>query len=86
MDPDLRDAAEEEAQRAIRLAWAQLRPTIPWGDTYEGFTPAGREVCFERAYLWDTVVGGDIRLELSVYEPRDYEHGVTIETLIPRAF
>ncbi len=23
-----------------------------WSDTFEGFTPEGREVCFERAYLW----------------------------------
>jgi hypothetical protein len=75
---DLETAAREELERACTLGWRELSKLTPWGDTYEGFTPDGRDVSFERSYLWDIDEGGDIRVEVTVYEPRDYEEGVTL--------
>ncbi len=81
---DLGEAAEEEIGRAMTLGWRELAKLTPWGDTFEGFTPEGREVCFERSYLWEADTGGDIRVEVTVYEPRSYEDGVRITRVIPR--
>jgi hypothetical protein len=69
-------AAKEELERAVTLGWRAIAKHTPWGDTYEGFTPGGREVCFERTYLWEGDPGGDIRVEVTVYEPQSYEEGV----------
>jgi hypothetical protein len=81
---DLRDAAEDELGRACTLAWKDLARHTPWGDTYEGFTPGGREVCFERSYLWDGPPGSDIRVEVTVYQQNDYEGGVRLTASIAR--
>ncbi len=81
---DLAAAAEDELDRACTMQWRQLTRHTPWGDTFEGFTPGGREVCFERGYLWDAAPGGDIRVEVTVYEAHDYEKGVRLTRLIPR--
>lgn len=81
-ETDLEDAAREELDRACTLGWKQLAAHTPWGDTFEGFTPAGREVCFERSYLWAGEPGGDIRVEVTVYEPRAYEEGVSLHRSI----
>jgi hypothetical protein len=81
---DLGEAAEEEIGRAMTLGWPELSKLTPWGDTFEGFTPLGREVCFERSYLWEAESGGDIRVEVTVYEPRSYEDGVRLTRVIPR--
>lgn len=81
---DLEAAAHEELERALSLGWAQLAKHTPWGDTYEGFTPGGRAVCFERSYLWEGEPGGDIRVEVMVYEPKDYEDGVKLTREISR--
>lgn len=75
---DLEAAAHEEMERACDLGWARLAQVTPWGDTYEGYTPEGRDVCFERNYLWAGDPGFDIRVEVVVYEPRDYEHGARL--------
>jgi hypothetical protein len=83
-EDDLETAAREELERACTLGWRELAKLTPWGDTYEGFTAEGREVSFERSYLWDTETGGDIRVEVTVYEPRDYEEGVTLTRSIPQ--
>ena len=49
------------------------------------FTPEGREVCFERNYLWDDEPGlSDIRVEVTVYQPSAYEKGVRLTRSIPR--
>jgi hypothetical protein len=69
-------AAKEELERAVTLGWSAISKHTPWGDTFEGFTPDGRQVCFERTYLWEDEPGGDIRVEVTVYEPQDYEEGV----------
>lgn len=81
---DLAEAAQEELERACTLGWRQLSSHTPWGDTFEGFTPAGREVCFERSYLWDDDPGGDIRVEVNVYEPRAFEAGVRLTRKITK--
>ncbi len=81
---DLSAAAVDELDRAMTLGWKQLSGLTPWGDTFEGFTPEGRDVCFERSYIWDRDAGGDIRVEVRVYEPRSYEDGVVITRLISR--
>ena len=67
LQDDLRAAADEELERARTLNWRQLSEIMPWGDQFEGFTPQGRAVCFERNYLWEDQPGGDIRVEVSVY-------------------
>ncbi|MBS0362106.1 MAG: hypothetical protein JSR98_12060 [Proteobacteria bacterium] len=81
---DLEAAALEELDQAAGLGWKQLSGLTPWGDTFEGFTPAGREVCFERSYLWENAAGGDIRIEVTVYEPQAYEHGARAARTIAR--
>ncbi|HEX3700799.1 MAG TPA: hypothetical protein VHV27_09010 [Phenylobacterium sp.] len=81
---DLAEAAREEIERACTLGWRQLADHTPWGDTFEGFTPLGRAVCFERSYLWEDQPGGDIRVEVNVYEPIAYEAGVRLTRSIPR--
>lgn len=84
LQDDLMAAAVDELDRAMTLGWPQLAKATPWGDTFEGFTPEGREVCFDRAYIWEHETGGDIRVEVNVYEPRSYEDGVTVTRLIER--
>lgn len=81
---DLADAAEEELARACGLGWRDLSQVTPWGDTYEGFTPAGRSACFERNYLWESEPKGDIVVEVVVYQPEAYERGVRLSRTIPR--
>jgi hypothetical protein len=76
LDEDLAAAAEDELDRALTLGWRELAKVTPWGDTFDGFTPDGRDVCFERAYMWEGDPGFDIRVEITVYEPRAYEAGV----------
>ena len=81
---DLEAAAREELDRACTLKWRQLMRHTPWGDTFEGFTPQGRAVCFERNYLWDAGGDGNIRVEVVVYEAHAYEKGVRLTRLIRR--
>jgi len=84
VETDLEDAAREELDRAMTLGWRQLAALTPWGDTFEGFTPGGREVCFERSYLWEHEAGGDIRVEVNVYERHAYEEGARLTRSIAR--
>jgi hypothetical protein len=81
---DLQAAAQDEIERACTLGWRDLAAHTPWGDTFEGFTPQGREVCFERNYLWEGEPRGDIRVEVAVYPPRAYEAGVRLTRTIRR--
>ena len=83
-ETDLENAAREELEQAGALGWKELAAHTPWGDTFEGFTPEGREVCFERNYLWDGDVGGNIRVEVTVYEPHAYEEGARLARTIAR--
>lgn len=84
LDEDLAAAADDELDRALSLGWAELRKITPWGDTFDGFTPSGRDVSFERAYLWEDGADGDIRVEVTVYEPKAYERGVRRTRRVPR--
>ena len=59
-DPELEAAAEEELALAVALDWAALAGLVPWGDSYEGFGPAGGALVLERGYLWNAEPGGDI--------------------------
>ena len=79
---DVTAAADDELDRAMTLGWQALSRVTPWGDTFEGFTPEGREVSFDQAYIWDRETGGDIRVEVIVYEVQDYESGVRLTRLI----
>lgn len=81
---DLEEAAREEIERACTLGWKELSKLTPWGDTFEGFTPSGEAVAFERSYLWETEPGGDIRVEVSVYQPHAFEEGVRLTRSIAR--
>lgn len=81
---ELKSAALDEIERACTLNWRQLATLIPWGDTFEGFTPLGRNVCFERSYLWDGEPGGDITVEVIVYQAHAYEKGVKLTRSVRR--
>ncbi len=59
--------AEDELVRALTLSWRELSRVTPWGDTYEGFAPSGRQVQVERNYLWAEAEGGDILCEVAVF-------------------
>lgn len=84
LDDDLAEAARDEMERALTLGWREIARHTPWGDTFEGFTLDGRAVSFERAYLWEAEPGGDIRVEVHVYQPRAYEAGVRLTRAIRR--
>ena len=66
-DPDLLAFAQDELSRALSLSWRSLSKVAPWGDSFEGISPAGRSVTVERAYLWQGAVGGDILCEVAVF-------------------
>ncbi len=84
-DPELLAAAEEELAAAASLSWRELSRLTPWGDSYEGFGPAGGPVVFERSYLWREDAGGDILCEVTVYRgPSRYDRGVRLSRIIPR--
>ncbi|MDB5483569.1 MAG: hypothetical protein JWO83_4622 [Caulobacteraceae bacterium] len=77
--------AEDELARALTLSWQVLSNVAPWGDSFEGISPAGREVIVERAYLWQGDPGGDILCEVAVFggESRR-EAGAKVSAVIAR--
>ena len=79
---DLEATANDELDRACTLGWKELKDLTPWGDTFEGFTPMGREVSIERSYLWEDAAGGDIRVEVTVYQRQAYEDGARVARTI----
>jgi len=81
---DLAAMAADELDRACTLSWRELSRVLPWGDAYEGFTEAGRQVTVERNYLWADLPGGDILCEVAVYGgPARYDEGARVSRLIP---
>lgn len=84
-DPDLQAMADDELSRAMTLSWRELSKVIPWGDTFDGISPAGRNVEVERNYLWAVQEGGDILCEVAVYggETR-YDQGARARGVISR--
>jgi hypothetical protein len=84
-DPELQAAAEEELAAAATLSWAALAKLVPWGDTYEGFGPAGGALEFERSYIWRDRAGGDILCEVVAYRgPSRYDKGVRASRVIAK--
>lgn len=84
-DPDLQAFAEDELTRALTLSWRELSKITPWGDTFEGLSPAGREVQVERNYLWAAEEGGDILCEVAVFGgPSRYDQGARVSRLIKK--
>ena len=66
-DPDLLAMARDELASALRLDWRALSKVTPWGDSFEGISPAGRNVTVETAYIWQAQPGGDILCEITVF-------------------
>ena len=84
-DPDLLAMAQDELTRALDLSWPALRKIIPWGDTFDGIAPSGRNVQVERSYVWAAGEGGDILCEVRVYANAAlYDAGEAISRIIPR--
>ena len=84
-DPELEAAAAEELAQAVRLKWADLAKLAPYGDTYEGYGPAGGAIEFERSYIWRDAPGGDILCEVTAYRgPSRYDRGARVSQVIAR--
>ncbi|MBE7219083.1 MAG: hypothetical protein INR64_11480 [Caulobacteraceae bacterium] len=77
--------AEDELARAITLSWRELSKVTPWGDRFDGLSPAGREVQVERSYLWAAAAGGDVLCEVAVFvnEPLR-ERGARASAIVAR--
>lgn len=83
---DLAAMANDELDRACTLGWRELARILPWGDAYDGFTAAGRQVTVERSYLWAERAGGDILCEVLVYGgPSRWDEGARAVRLIVKA-
>ena len=50
-DDELSAMAIEELDQACSLIWPELVKITPWGDTFTGIAPSGREVEVERRSL-----------------------------------
>ncbi|MFZ5670851.1 MAG: hypothetical protein ACOY4K_15290 [Pseudomonadota bacterium] len=85
VDPDYLAMAEDELARAVTLSWRDLARVTPWGDTFEGISPQGRNVEVERNYLWASEPGGDILVEIAVFGgPSRYDAAARVSRLIPK--
>jgi len=84
-DADLEEMAQDELRRALTLRWRDLAKIVPWGDTFEGVSPAGRFVKVETSYIWPNGEGGDILCEVAVF-PNDvlYEQGARASAVIAK--
>lgn len=86
VDPHLLAMAQDELARAVTIRWRDLVKVTPWGDTFEGISPDGRNVEVERNYLWASEPGGDILVEIAVFGgPSRYDAGARVSRLIPRS-
>jgi hypothetical protein len=84
-DPDLMAMAQDELTRACTLQWRELAKITPWGDEFEGVSPAGRNVLAARSYLWAADEGGDILVEVTVYGGASrYDQGAQASRLIKK--
>ena len=83
LEGDLAAMAADELERALTLAWRPLSAIVPWGDAYDGYTAAGRQVTVERSYLWAEQAGGDILCEVVVYGgPSRWDEGAKAQGVI----
>ena len=77
--------AQDELARALDLSWRALTRVVPWGDTFDGISPAGRNVQVERSYVWAGDPGGDILCEVRVYANAAlYDAGETVSAVVAR--
>ncbi len=77
--------AEDELARACTLTWSALCKVTPWGDTYEGFAPSGRPVQVERNYVWAGDPGGDVLVEVVVFQNAVlYDQGARVSRVIAK--
>ena len=84
-NPHFLAMAEDELRRALTIRWRDLAKITPWGDTFEGISPDGRNVEVERNYLWASEPGGDILVEIAVFGgPSRYDAGAKVSQLILR--
>ncbi len=75
--------ALEELEAACDLPWKELKAITPWGDSFEGFAPSGREVEVERRYLWASDGSGGVLVEVEVRALPDRERlGAEVSQLI----
>lgn len=58
--------AIEELDIACALPWPDMKKITPWGDSFTGFAPSGREVEIERRYLWAHEPEGSVAVEVEV--------------------
>ena len=65
-DDELSEMALEELDAACALPWLDIRKITPWGDSFTGFAPSGREVEIERRYLWAHEPEGSVAVEVEV--------------------
>jgi len=65
-DDELSAMAIEELDAACALPWADIQKITPWGDSFTGFAPSGREVEVERRYLWAHEPEGGVLVEVEV--------------------
>ena len=81
---DLSAMAHDELARALDLRWRDLAGIVPWGDRFDGISPAGSNVTVERSYLWADKEGDDILCEVMVYggESR-WAQGAAASAVIP---
>lgn len=68
-DDELSAMAIEELDIACALTWLDMKSVTPWGDSFTGFAPSGREVEIERRYLWAHEPAGAIAVEVEVRDP-----------------
>lgn len=65
-DDELSAMAIEELDAACDLAWPEIARITPWGDTFMGYAPSGREVEVERRYIWAHAPAGAVAIEVEV--------------------
>lgn len=63
---ELSAMAIEELDQACSLIWPELAKITPWGDSFIGIAPSGREVEIERRYLWAHEPEGSVSVEVEV--------------------
>ncbi len=66
LSDELSEMAIEELDAACALPWPDMKAITPWGDSFTGFAPSGREVEVERRYLWAHSPAGAIAVEVEV--------------------
>lgn len=84
-DDELSAMAIEELDAACGLSWPELTRITPWGDSFTGFAPSGREVEIERRYIWAHDPPGAVRVEVEVRDPRGGEGAEAGATLTREA-